>query len=276
MENLNTNEESFLTISKYIYEITGMKLGKEKKYLIINRLMPLMEEFNIGDFQELYQKSRSNCSLEDKIIDNIFTHESFFFRDISCFELFRCHLVPQYLTRNAQKKSQTPLKILSAGCSTGQEAYSIAITLQEHFPHSEFQIVGYDISKGCILKAKKGEYTSLEIDRGLPPQLKSKYFKRNGKNWKIIDPIREKISFIRHNLMTPIRSKERFDIIFYRYVSAYLTEESRLLILKNLLHTMNENATVVLGVSEHPLGLKKNDEQQYPFYQSLSKTHVIN
>ena len=154
--------------SRYIREICGINLDDSKRYLLETRLGSLLPEASASNFSELYYKARADSSskLRSKIIECITTNETSFFRDTSPFELLRHKLFPELLDRRSRTGNRTPVRIWSAACSTGQEAYSTAIVFKElvgDLLRHDIRILGTDISNRVVAKASYGEYSRQEL-----------------------------------------------------------------------------------------------------------------
>ena len=162
-------------ISKYILDISGINLDENKAYLIETRLGGLIKEYECSSYKELRSKAEtdSNKTIENKIIDAISTNETLFFRDREPFEVLQHKILPDLIDRRTEKASgllPIPIRIWSAACSTGQEAYSIAIVLKELLPDLKkynVKLFGTDISDSAIAQASYGTYNKFEIERGL-------------------------------------------------------------------------------------------------------------
>ncbi|MCS7205450.1 MAG: protein-glutamate O-methyltransferase CheR [Leptospiraceae bacterium] len=248
-----------------IQNLTGVYLTEEKKYLLDSRLNQLMKDYNLKSYDEVALKLITKDDLEfyHKVVDRITTHETRFFRDESIFDAFVKQIIPEWMEKHGNTKTQIkkPLKIWSAGCSYGQEPYSISISLLEHhpylFPYTE--ILATDISKDVIERAKKGVFTDFEVQRGVPEFIKQKYFVAiNEKEFKIKDEVKRNIQFQVHNLIQdPYPSG--FDIIFFRNVLIYFDMEQRKIIIDKMIQSLrNQEGTLILGSSENLLNLADN------------------
>jgi chemotaxis protein methyltransferase CheR len=183
------------------------------------------------------------------------TNETLFFRDDRPFKYFKTGLVPDL---SKQRETKKIIRIWSAASSTGQEAYSIAITLLETLPNIEnwkIEILGTDISDTALTQAKKGEYTQFEIQRGMPIQLLMKYFKQDGQTWKISDKVKSMVRFENFNLLDPMERFGTFDVIFCRNVLIYFDEPLKKRILTNLSRRMTPDGYFFMGGSETVIGL---------------------
>jgi chemotaxis protein methyltransferase CheR len=253
--------EEFDAFAKYIYRVSGISLEKNKKYLLETRLNPLLVSFNCHNFSELYNKANQDSSgeLQKKIIDAISTNETYFFRDSSPFEVFKHKIVPELLDKRLQAKQDSlNIRIWSAACSTGQEVYTIAISLFEVLPKHKgikFHVTGTDISDEAIAKASYGKYNQFEIERGLSKPLLNKYFTQSAGGYRINDEIRAMVSFKKLNLMEPFYGIGPFDIVFCRNVAIYFTLEDKKRLFQKISRVLTKDGYLVVGGSESLTGV---------------------
>ncbi|MFP4257415.1 MAG: CheR family methyltransferase [Desulfovermiculus sp.] len=254
--------QEFKTLARYIYSIAGIYLDDSKGYLIESRLNPLLVAFQLSSFSELYYRAKSDASgeLEKHIIDAISTNETFFFRDTAPFDLLKFKILPELIDAKKVHKpaGKTPISIWSAACSTGQEVYSIAMSLIEVLPNNstyEISIFGSDISQQAITQASYGQYNKLEVSRGLPPDYLQKYFQASDGGWRVKDFIRSMASFKVMNLMHPFGAIGPFDIVFCRNVAIYFSLADKKKLFARIARTMRPNGYLIIGGSETLSGL---------------------
>jgi len=270
------------TLSKYIYSIAGIYLDESKGYLVESRLNPLLVAFKLSSFSELYYQAKTDPSgeLEKHIIDAISTNETFFFRDTTPFDLLRFKIVPELIDAK-KKRYQTgkiPISIWSAACSTGQEVYSMAISLLEVLPDRdrfEIRIFGSDISQQAINQASYGQYNKLEVGRGLPPEYLQKYFQPSGDGWRVTDFLRSMASFKAMNLMHPFGAIGPFDIIFCRNVAIYFSQPDKKKLFARIARVMRPGGYLLVGGSETLSGLAPQFTSRHYlrgiYYQLINK-----
>jgi len=177
-----------------------------------------------------------------------------FLVDYHPFEAIRTYIFPELLKKREAEKR---INIWSAACSTGQEPYSIAMILLEHFPRFlqvyKVSILATDISQKCLEKAEKGVYNQIEINRGLPIAYLVKYFKQDGSHWYIDEKVKKLVKFQRLNLLeSSMRLSDRFDLILCRYVLIYFSEEIKKKVLIDLWKLLNPGGYLLLGATEVP------------------------
>lgn len=255
--------DEYRVTAEFIYELSGITLEPDKTYLVETRLGPLVETHGCANFSEFYYKAKADHSgvIENGIINAITTQETLFFRDTSPFELLRHKILPELIDRKQShpgRGARIPIRIWSAGCSTGQEAYSAAIAIKETLPDMDgydVRILGTDISDVAVAAASYGEYNRFEIERGLSPDRVNRYFDVHGDAWKIKDEIRIMTSFKRFNLFDDFRSLGYFDVIFCRNVAIYFSTEDRKRLFHWIADMLPAHGALIIGSSEFLAGI---------------------
>ncbi len=248
---------------QYIKELSGIYLDGSKAYLLETRLGSLLEQKRLSSFGELYRmaKQPGEEALRQKIIDRIATNETLFFRDRGPFELLQHKIIPDLIdARRAASSGFFPvqIRIWSAACSTGQEIYSIAIVLKEllgDFKGYQIRLLGTDLSNTAIGRASRGEYNQFEVKRGLSVNILKKYFVFNGSAWRVNDEIRAMVSFRKLNLMAPVESLGKFDIVFCRNVGVYFNMADRKKLFSNISKVMERDGYLIIGATESLLNV---------------------
>ncbi len=262
----NLSSKKIYTSLKYIPEArlkAVCDLDESKAYLIETRLGGLIKEYECSSYKELCSraKTESNKTIENRIIDAISTNETLFFRDTGPFEVLQHKILPDLIDRRTEKLSgllPVPIRIWSAACSTGQEAYSIAIVLKELLPDLKkynVKLLGTDISDSAIGQASYGTYNKFEIERGLSKEKLQKYFIPNGGNWKIRDEIRAMVSFTKRNILEPFVGLGKLDIIFCRNVAIYFNLEKRKKLFENIASVLEPDGFLIIGSTESLTGI---------------------
>lgn len=246
-------QEQFSALSSLLKNETAVVLETGKEYLVESRLTCLAHEEGFANLSEMIDVvlRRSNPPLNQKVLLALTTNETSFFRDLSAFEFFKTTAMVDLITSRAQTKSLT---IWSAACSTGQEPYSIALSLKEHFPQLEewnVRVLASDLNPKIVHKAQQGTYTSLEVNRGLPIQLLVKYFTQSGDTYHISPEIKKRVSFFEQNLIAPWPSTP-VDILFMRNVLIYFDTETKRQIFEKIKTVLAPDGYLFLGVAETP------------------------
>ena len=245
--------DDFSYLSRLMHERAAIVLEPGKEYLALSRLDPVAREMGVGSVAALVdvlRREEASSQLHDLVIDALTTNETTFFRDFNPFESMRSDVLPEVLER--KQRSRT-LAIWSAGCSTGQEPYSIAMAIREHFPELltwQLTILGTDISASVLDRARHGRYGQLEVNRGLPANLLVRHFTRAGMEWEIEEPIRRMVRFQRHNLVDEWPVMPPFDLVFMRNVMIYFDVETKRQVLSRMLGQLAPRGYLLLGASE--------------------------
>ena len=194
-------------------------------------------------------------ALQAKAIDALTTNETFFFRDFQPFEALRKIIIPQLIE---QRAVQRRLSIWSAACSTGQEPYTIAMLLREHFPQLadwSVSILATDLSPTVLAQARAGSYNQFEVNRGLPAPLLLKYFTKVADRWLVKEELKKGIEFRAMNLVEPWPIFLPFDIVLIRNVMIYFDVPTKQAILKRIRACLQPQGTLFLGTAETTLNL---------------------
>ena len=206
---------------------------------------------------ELLRKAKSDFKkeLENEIIDAISTNETYFFRDKSPFQLLQHKIFPDLIDKRSSKNTalKPTIRLWSAANSTGQEIYSIAMTLLEMgitFKNYNIKLYGTDISDAAIAQASYGLYNKFEVARGLDPGRLNKYFDAHEDRYKIKDELRAMVQFKKMNLMKPFMGMGKFDIILCRNVMIYFTTQDRRKIYQNISSVLEPDGYLLIGSTE--------------------------
>jgi chemotaxis protein methyltransferase CheR len=254
-----TNEEMPVW-SRFIQEITGIQLDDSKRYLIETRLGFLLGELGAANYSELFYKVRADASnkLRTRVIEAITTNETSFFRDQAPFEMLRHKILPDLIDRRNRSGLKVPIRVWSAACSTGQEAYSTAIVFKEllgDLSRYDIRILGTDISNKVVAQASYGEYSRLELERGLPQETLARHFTISGERWKVRDEVRALVSFRTMNLLEPYSFPNQFDIVFCRNVAIYFNDADKIKLYRNLSRFLAKDGCLIIGSTESISGL---------------------
>jgi chemotaxis protein methyltransferase CheR len=270
------NENEYQTICDYVQKRSGIMLGDSKSYLVESRLNPVAQRFGYDDVGALARALGTPAAAEasDVVVDAMTTNESFFFRDNTPFELFEKVILPELL---ANKAVGARIRIWCAAASTGQEPYSLAMQLLANkalLAGREVEIIGTDISESALEKAKQGEYTQFEVQRGLPVQLLVEHFTQKGTNWVISEEVRKMVRFKLHNLLDAPTSIGKVDLVFCRNVLIYFDVETKTKVLEAIYGAMHRDGFLVLGAAETMIGvtdLFERSEGRRGLYQPMGE-----
>jgi len=250
--------EDFDLFSSIVKQRSGLVLTREKAYLLESRLLPVARKYNLKlleDMANMIRTKRDEAML-NAITEAMTTNESFFFRDQKPFIQFQKVLLPQLLASRAAKKH---IRIWSAAASSGQEAYSLAMICAEEAAKLQgwkIDILGTDLSKEMIDRAKSGIYSQFEVQRGLPVTMLMKYFQQqSGDKWQIKENIRQMVQFREANLLHDFGPIGVFDIIYCRNVLIYFDPPTKKRVLEAMVNVLAPDGTILLGGAETVLGL---------------------
>lgn len=256
---MSLTDHDFNYLADLVRNFTGIDLSPNKMYLFESRLLPIAQSEGLGSLEELVARLQvepiHSSSLHQKIAEAMTTNETSFFRDAHPFEILKQTVIPEFLVK---RKPERSLNIWCAACSTGQEPYSVAMLIQEHFPELmswSLRILATDIAPTILARAKKGCYRQIEINRGLPVQLLAKNFEKNGNEWRIKECLRNMIETRLLNLIEPWPVIPAMDIIFIRNVLIYFDIETKKNILAKLRGLLRPDGYLFLGGAETTLNL---------------------
>ena len=251
----------FAFVSAMVRKEAAIVLAPGKEYLVEARLIPvarLVGAASVAEFLANMQR-RPNPADQRRVIDALTTNETSWFRDREPFSALTDVVLPELVrTRGTNRK----VRVWSAASSSGQEAYSLAITLQEALPPGwSYEIVGSDISTEMVKRAEAGEYSQVEINRGLAATQLVQYFERAGAHWRVLPSLRRNVSFRLMNLTTPLPPMAPFDIIFLRNVLIYFDVATKRTVLRNVARLLRPDGLLFLGAAETTIGIDDNYER---------------
>lgn len=250
------NSPDYEYLRKLLKERSGLDLSSDKQYLIESRLLPLARKAGLSGIPELVQKLQGgSIALITSVVEAMTTNETFFFRDKVPFDHFRDTIMPEVLKARGGRRS---VRIWCAAGSTGQEPYSLAMTLKEMsaaLSGWRVEIVATDLSQEVLEKAKAGVYSQFEVQRGLPIQMLMKYFKQTGETWQVNPELRAMIQHRQLNLLQDFSHLGTFDVIFCRNVLIYFDQETKINIFNRLARQIEPDGFLVLGAAETVVGL---------------------
>lgn len=247
----------FAYVCSLVRSRAAIELDASKSYLIEARLANLARQTGHASAVDLVQgmQIKRLPELEQMLVEAMTTNETSFFRDLHPFEALRGVVLPKMLAARSAKRS---LNIWSAACSTGQELYSIAMYIREHFPELsswKLNLLGTDISDEVLSKAKLGRFTQLEVNRGLPASFLVKYFQRDGLHWQVRPEVKAMVKFEKLNLIEPWPNLPIMDVVLLRNVMIYFATEIKKQILQRVRGRMPADGILFLGAAETTMRL---------------------
>lgn len=234
----------------------GVRVDPEKSYLIESRLAPVARREGFGAAADLVAalRERREDRLAWAIVEAMAHAETAFFRDREPFALFRDEVLPTV----AGLRGGEPVRIWSAACASGQEAYSLAMIVEDErarLPGLKVELFGSDVGERQLEKAQSGLYTQFEVQRGLPIRQLVRHFEQSDENWRVSPRLRQMIRWRRVNLVADLSTAGRFDVIFCRYVLSTLIEPMKGRLLINLARALSPEGYLFLGGQESAAGL---------------------
>ena len=235
---------------------SAISLDDGKTYLVNSRLLPLARAEGFASAGQLISHLQSTAygQLHVQAVEAIATTETSFFRDLHPFSALRDRIIPELIGQR-QDTSRT-LSIWSAACSSGQEPHSIAMILRDRFPRLadwSLQLLGSDISRRMVDRARAGVYSQLEVNRGLPAPFLVRFFNQQEDQWHLKDEIRTMFRFSRQNLAAEWTSLPPVDILMMRNVLIYFNVETRREVLRKVRETLRPGGYLILGAAETTL-----------------------
>jgi chemotaxis protein methyltransferase CheR len=237
---------------------SGLSLTAERSYLLDSRLTPVARKWGYPtlDAMTLALRGVPETRLIEDVIEAMMTQDTTFFRDMKPFMALRDLMVPHFIRTRGRDRS---LRIWSAGCSTGQEAVSIAMVLKDMEPQLKnwrIEVLGTDISNQALARAETGHYTQFEVQRGLPVKDLIRHFDETDDGWILHQDVRNMVHFEPFNILDSMDDLGLFDIIFCRNVLTYFDAGKRAAILTSMGAQLADDGFLVLGIDENLNGLE--------------------
>ncbi|CAH2605460.1 Chemotaxis protein methyltransferase Cher2 (plasmid) [Rhodovastum atsumiense] len=241
------------SLRSFVRSRAGISMGPDKDYLVTSRLEPQLASWGLHSLDSLAEAVRRQPSgaLAEKVVAALTTNETLWFRDGRPFEAFRNVVLPDVAKDGS-------ISIWSAACSTGQEVYSIAITLREEEARlrgCRSSILGSDICEPALVRARAGTYTAFEVQRGLSPAMLSRHFLADGDGWRIRPELRTNVSFRVMNLLELPAGLGPFDVVFCRNVLIYFEVDVKARVLAAIAARVRPGGWLFLGGAETTMGL---------------------
>ena len=235
---------------------TGQQLTMSRRWRIETALSALLRERGIPTLDELITilVMGREPRLANQVVEALLNNETYFFRDRTPFDLIARSALPKLAER---RKDSRRLRIWSAGCSTGQEAYSLAMMFAEEpqrWAGWTIDILGTDVSEAAVQRARDSNYSPFEVQRGLGIQQMIRWFEEIDGGWRAVEPLRRAVRFQVHNLLEPAPHPGQFDIVLCRNVLLYLNVERRGLVFDRIAGALAPDGWLMLGAGETVIG----------------------
>lgn len=250
----------FAYVADLLRRETGMLCEAGKEYLVEARLLPLARRAGLPDVDAYIARMHSDVGAREAAMDALTINETSWFRDQAPYDAFVQVMLPALL----QERSITRhLSIWSAAASSGQEAYSLAMLLDEHLPAGwTARIHATDVSTTMLERVRAGRYSQVEMNRGMPATRLVRYFSRVGTEWEVSPALRSMVTTQQVNLTTPFPVTERFDVVFLRNVLIYFDVETKRDILARMVPRTAPDGFLLLGSTETTLDLDQDWERE--------------
>lgn len=267
---MNADPERYDLLRRYIENHCGIHIAGDKEYLIESRLASLVARMGCRGFDDLYYETRNDPegTLRDQIIDAMTTNETLWFRDSHVWDTIENVLLP-VLVEKILGGRKLRARVWCAGCSTGQEAYSLAMCVDraatkfggKGLRAEHFEIVATDISESALRIAGAGRYDRIAMSRGMRDSYKTRYFCADGPVWVIRDELKRLVRFERFNLLEDFVSLGRFDMVLLRNVAIYFSDRYKQDLFSRVSRTLYPGGFVLLGASESLVGFRMDLER---------------
>jgi chemotaxis protein methyltransferase CheR len=245
----------FQTIARAIRDVSGLALSPDKGYLLQARLAPMMQRRGLASLGELASRlpTAEGAALVREMAEATTTNETSFFRDVVPFRQFAETILPGL---DAARAPGQPIRVWSAACSSGQEAYSLAMTAMESGCRRRLDILGTDLAPAMVERARNGIYSAFEVERGLSPAQRTRWFRQEADGWRVAEELRRCCRFETGNLLGDLRSLGTFDIIMLRNVLIYFDPATKERVAAACAVHLATDGVLCLGAAETLLGLK--------------------
>ncbi len=243
---MDISQSDYDSFCKILEQQSGILLSDNKQYLVRSRLTHFLQENKIASLSNLLSEIKrvTGKALLQKVVDQMTTNETLWFRDNYPFDYMKKQILPEL-------KKQGRTRIWCAACSSGQEPYSLAMLLDEMFMTSTSEIIATDLSSKILQKAKLGSYQEMELKRGLPEGKLKRYFQKNNDDaWQISQKLKNNVKIKALNLLDLPYKNGKFNVIFCRNVLIYFSQENKTKVLNGLIDSLHPGGYLFLGASE--------------------------
>lgn len=256
-KDLQISDEEFLQLRDFIYQVCGIFIAENRKYLVENRLSNRIKELNLKSYSEYYNFLRFDNSRKDelnRLFEVVTTNETSFFRNPPQLKVFQDYVLKEVIDE-CRKTGRKRLRIWSAGCSTGEEPYTLAIILYEVLKSEirswDIKITANDLSEAVLAAARRGIYNEYAL-RTTPPEIVSAYFTKDGNVYKIKPELKQLVSFGQINLSDKeqLRRVEKSQIVFCRNVIIYFDDDMKRKVISAFYDNLEPNGMLLIGHSE--------------------------
>lgn len=250
MVNKEINPVTFLNYQEYLSSKLGLRFAPEKSQMLKNKLVKLMSRYEVTSYEEFFKilKSEENSQFWHDFVHEITTHKTDFFRENNHFEFLK-RTFPELKKTIPKIQVKNEISIWSAGCSTGEEPYTLSMVMKESFPEMYFRILATDISQEAVLAAVKGLYP-YSIQSEMNPFFITRYFTKLKEGFQLKEEVKKTVTFRHFNLMNPFPFKKKFQIIFCRNVMIYFSNQTIEDLLQKFYNVLDIGGLLFIGHSE--------------------------
>jgi len=253
---------AFTFISDMVKQHAAIVLGPGKEYLVESRLLPLARDAGLADVAALVARLQVKPDevLRRQIVEAMTTNETSFFRDRDPFNALAQAVLPAL---SAHREASRRITIWSAACSTGQEPYSIAMSVIDHpliTADWQVEVIATDINEEILERAKRARYSQLEVNRGLPVSMLVRHFERADTDWRVLPQVRKLVRYKQLNLAEPF-DLPQMDVVFLRNVLIYFDPATKAQVLRRVRRVLRHDGFLFLGGAETTLGLDDGFER---------------
>ncbi|WP_027729287.1 protein-glutamate O-methyltransferase CheR [Treponema sp. C6A8] len=254
------NDADYELFRKVIYDESGITFSATNRSILDSRIKELLRKKNMSTPQEYYALITKSTEEMKEMLDAVTTNLTRFFRNQPHFDAFINYVIPNIIEAKKAKNSfDKTIKIWSAGCSTGEEPYTLAMIMKEITPMGwDFQITASDISLKCLMTAQTGFYADNKVD-GIPENYLQKYFTKVEGGYQVSKDLQAKIKFDYHNLKNDSGARN-LDVVFCRNVLIYFDEPAQLKVIDNFWNSMAAHSYLYIGHSESLFGMNTKFE----------------
>jgi len=244
------SEEAFRVFREMIASMAGVSLGADKRELVMERIGRRLRKLKLRSYEEYLEKVHRDRDELSNMVDALTTNLTSFFREAAHFDFIRERLIPEW-----REKGQ-PIQIWSAGCSSGEEPYSLAMLLRDALPDVSTRILATDLSLRILAQAQTARYSPQSVS-GIPPELRARFVRQGDKDdYTLTREITQMVSFARLNLMGDWSMRSQFSLILCRNVMIYFTDETRAQLACRFAERLAPGAPLFIGHAESLFGLK--------------------
>ena len=256
---MSLGADVFAFVRDHVRAQSAIVLEPGKEYLVESRLLPLARAAGLADVDAFVRGVRAGGGAADRsaIVEALTTNETSWFRDREPFDVLAGTVLPDLLrTRSARRR----ITVWSAACSSGQEAYTVAMQMAEQVVPLGWKvdILATDIAPTMLERTRQGRYSQLEVGRGLPAPMMVKHFTRVGTQWQVSDQLRSMVRVQHLNLAAPLPPLPVFDVVFLRNVLIYFDAETKRSVLGRVRRVMAPDGYLFLGGAETTLGVDES------------------